>query len=125
MEKHRSTYKTCIDEDLPSFDYIARAHTHPLPNRCIHAWLRLGACNERPGDRNGKRTRVGVDVLLSIFDLEAAGLGVARRLGGKAACHSKQERDDQKSQLHHIGEKKKAPLLVHTFRSVKGRARAD
>ena len=61
-----------------------------------HTLLRLGACNERPGDRNGKRTRVGVDVLLSIIDLEAAGLGVARRLGGKAACHSKQERDDQK-----------------------------
>ena len=39
-------------------------------------------------------------------------MGVARRLGGKAACHSKQERDDQKSKLHNIGEKTKAPLLV-------------
>ena len=61
------------------------------------------------------RTRVGVDVLFSVIDLETAGLGVVGRHGGSATCHGKQERDDHKARLHNISEKESASSR-HAFK---------
>ena len=106
-----------IDEGLPSLyphTPHARANTHTL----VHAHL---AAPGTPGGRNANntRTRVGVDVLFSVIDLETAGLGVVGRPGGSATCHGKQERDDHKARLHNISEKESASLVTLS----KGRAR--